>query len=105
MRSFFSRLFRCECDPSYRVVLLPPDLWAEPRKRLPWPEALGNVLFPFVCLFFLFTATVLASAVPGVQLGMFLFLLFVNIAMLEWQLLTLAVRWGVRHGFIREWPW
>jgi hypothetical protein len=97
MRKFFSRLLRCEHDPSFRVILLPPDLWAEPRKRLPWPEALGNVLFPFVCVFFLFIAMVLASGVPGVQLAMFLFLLFVNIAMLECQLLTWTVRWGVRH--------
>jgi hypothetical protein len=105
MRRFFSRVFRCEYDPNFRVILLPPELWAEPRKRLPWPEALGNVLFPLVCFIFLFAATILASEAPGVQFALFLFILFVNVAMLECQLLTWAVRWGVRHGFIRKWPW
>ena len=104
MRSFFNRLFRCEYDPSSRVILVPPNLWAEPPKKLPWPETLGNVIFPCVCLFFLFTATVLASGAPGVQFALYLFWGFVNLGMLEWQLLTWAVRWAVRLGFIRAWP-
>jgi hypothetical protein len=95
-------VFRCANDPEYRCVLLPPDLWAQPRKRLPWPEVMGNFVFTFGCLFMLFTATLLAAPAPRVEIALFFFAGGVNATMLVWQLLTWAVRWAVRLGWMRE---
>jgi hypothetical protein len=102
MKGFFRRVFRCVNDPECRCILLPPDLWAQSPKKLPWPEALGNIMFIFGCLFTLFTASLLAAPAPRVQIALVFLAGALDVTMMVWQLLTWGVRWAVRLGWLRE---